>query len=235
MPSAICMLVKVVITRHMVLQMSLTLCLNPIYLMLTCSICCSYAFMLPVATAPNAIVFSHSTMKTSGIHNHDLLRVCYGSCPCGDVNSRPSDPQAKFLTTMYTVHCTLVVATCVCVSVSASACNVHNNNNWLSFSRLCIGHLTKNYKSISANIQEQQANGFFHELKCFCTEVFKRENIIYRRNVVYRLIFLEKRKWMFLLGHLGRIPVQQICFLEAKPSSQSYTGCGLSLSQSAPP
>jgi sodium-dependent dicarboxylate transporter 2/3/5 len=46
--------------------MSLSLCLNPIYLMLTCAVCCSYAFMLPVATAPNAIVFSHSTMKTSG-------------------------------------------------------------------------------------------------------------------------------------------------------------------------
>jgi sodium-dependent dicarboxylate transporter 2/3/5 len=46
--------------------MSLTLCINPIYLMMTCAISCSYAFMLPVATAPNAIVFSHSTMKTSG-------------------------------------------------------------------------------------------------------------------------------------------------------------------------
>ena len=112
-------------SSHCVLQMSLTLCLNPIYLMLTCSICCSYAFMLPVATAPNAIVFSHSTMKTSGIHNHDLLRVCYGSCPCGDVNSRPSDPQAKFLTTMYTVHCTvhssdLCLCICQCESLQCS-------------------------------------------------------------------------------------------------------------------
>jgi len=34
--------------------------------MMTAAVCCSYAFMLPVATAPNAIVFSHSTMKTSG-------------------------------------------------------------------------------------------------------------------------------------------------------------------------
>jgi len=46
-------------------EMSRNLCVNPIYLMMTSAICCSYAFMLPVATAPNAIVFSHSTLKTS--------------------------------------------------------------------------------------------------------------------------------------------------------------------------
>ncbi|XP_023332588.1 solute carrier family 13 member 5 isoform X3 [Eurytemora carolleeae] len=49
-----------------IMQMSVSLCENPIYMMMTAAICCSYAFMLPVATAPNAIVFSHSTMKTSG-------------------------------------------------------------------------------------------------------------------------------------------------------------------------
>lgn len=46
-------------------QMSLSLCSNPIYLTLTAAVTCSYAFMLPVATAPNAIVFGASTMKTS--------------------------------------------------------------------------------------------------------------------------------------------------------------------------
>jgi hypothetical protein len=63
--------------------MSLTLCINPIYLMMTCAISCSYAFMLPVATAPNAIVFSHSTMKTSG-NNLYFVPVGFGRAtrPC---------------------------------------------------------------------------------------------------------------------------------------------------------
>ena len=47
-------------------QLSIGMCLNPIYMMLAAAICCSYAFMLPIATAPNAIVFSNSTLKTIG-------------------------------------------------------------------------------------------------------------------------------------------------------------------------
>ena len=46
-------------------KMSLSLCSNPMYLMMTCAICVSYAFMLPVATAPNAIVYSASSLKTT--------------------------------------------------------------------------------------------------------------------------------------------------------------------------
>ena len=46
-------------------EMAFTMCINPIYLTLPAGIVCSYAFALPVATAPNAIVFGHSTMKTS--------------------------------------------------------------------------------------------------------------------------------------------------------------------------
>ncbi|XP_023332563.1 solute carrier family 13 member 2 [Eurytemora carolleeae] len=56
-----------------VTEMSLSLCQNPIYLMMTAAVCCSYAFMLPVATAPNAIVFSHSTMKTSDMMKAGFL------------------------------------------------------------------------------------------------------------------------------------------------------------------
>jgi len=47
------------------LQMSLSLCSNPLVLMMTCAVCVSYAFMLPVATAPNAIIYSASSLKTS--------------------------------------------------------------------------------------------------------------------------------------------------------------------------
>ena len=66
-------------------KMAVTMCINPIYLTLPAGtsytfaqrndftrsvilylsgIVCSYAFALPVATAPNAIVFGHSSMKT---------------------------------------------------------------------------------------------------------------------------------------------------------------------------
>ena len=37
---------------------------------------CSYAFALPVATAPNAIVFGHSSMRTT-----DMMKVCPSICP----------------------------------------------------------------------------------------------------------------------------------------------------------
>ena len=45
-------------------DMSINMCLNPILLTVPAAIACSYAFALPVSTAPNAIVFGHSTMKT---------------------------------------------------------------------------------------------------------------------------------------------------------------------------
>ena len=62
-------------------DISKDLCKHPIYLMMTAAasfinifitttmmtlkVSCSYAFMLPVATAPNAIVFGASTMRTA--------------------------------------------------------------------------------------------------------------------------------------------------------------------------
>ena len=38
---------------------------NPLYLMLPSAVSCSYAFMLPVATPYNAIVYEATQMKTS--------------------------------------------------------------------------------------------------------------------------------------------------------------------------
>lgn len=46
-------------------QLALNIEVNPLYLMLPAAVCCSYAFMLPVATPPNAIVFSVANMKSS--------------------------------------------------------------------------------------------------------------------------------------------------------------------------
>jgi len=54
-------------------EMAVTMCINPIYLTLPAGIVCSYAFALPVATAPNAIVFGHSTMKTSDMMKAGLV------------------------------------------------------------------------------------------------------------------------------------------------------------------
>ena len=53
--------------------MAVTMCINPIYLTLPAGIVCSYAFALPVATAPNAIVFGHSTMKTGDMMKAGFL------------------------------------------------------------------------------------------------------------------------------------------------------------------
>ncbi|XP_050692843.1 solute carrier family 13 member 2-like isoform X2 [Eriocheir sinensis] len=46
-------------------ELALNINVNPLYLMLPAAVCCSYAFMLPVATPPNAIVFSVADMKSS--------------------------------------------------------------------------------------------------------------------------------------------------------------------------
>ncbi|XP_068207294.1 Na(+)/citrate cotransporter-like [Palaemon carinicauda] len=46
-------------------EMAVNVNVNPLYLMLPATICCSYAFMLPVATPPNAIVYAAADMKSS--------------------------------------------------------------------------------------------------------------------------------------------------------------------------
>ncbi|XP_068202926.1 Na(+)/citrate cotransporter-like [Palaemon carinicauda] len=46
-------------------EMAINIKVNPLYLMLPATICCSYAFMLPVANASNAIVFTAAGMKSA--------------------------------------------------------------------------------------------------------------------------------------------------------------------------
>ncbi|XP_021142750.1 solute carrier family 13 member 2 isoform X1 [Columba livia] len=46
-----------------VASMAEAICLNPLYVMLPCTVSASLAFMLPVATPPNAIVFSYGQLK----------------------------------------------------------------------------------------------------------------------------------------------------------------------------
>lgn len=45
-------------------ELALNIKVNPLYLMLPAAVCCSYAFMLPVATPPNAIVFAAANMRS---------------------------------------------------------------------------------------------------------------------------------------------------------------------------
>ncbi|XP_066492553.1 solute carrier family 13 member 2 [Tiliqua scincoides] len=44
-------------------SMSQAICLHPLYVMLSCTLSSSLAFMLPVATPPNAIVFSYGQLR----------------------------------------------------------------------------------------------------------------------------------------------------------------------------
>ncbi|GFY40082.1 hypothetical protein TNIN_126611 [Trichonephila inaurata madagascariensis] len=61
-------------------QMAISIGVNPLFLMLPVSIVCSYAFMLPVATPPNAIAFESGNMNTVDMAKPGIVMnfVCCG-------------------------------------------------------------------------------------------------------------------------------------------------------------
>ncbi|XP_029783814.1 solute carrier family 13 member 2 [Suricata suricatta] len=54
-------------------SMAQAICLHPLYVMLPCTLSASLAFMLPVATPPNAIVFSFGGLKVSDMARTGFL------------------------------------------------------------------------------------------------------------------------------------------------------------------
>ena len=53
------------IIKPVLLELSLSLKVNPIYFLMSAAVSCSFAFMFPVATAPNAIIYQASNMKVT--------------------------------------------------------------------------------------------------------------------------------------------------------------------------
>ncbi|XP_059166025.1 Na(+)/citrate cotransporter-like [Physella acuta] len=54
-------------------QLALTTCVHPLYYMLPTALSCSFAFMLPVATPPNAIVFAYGRIKIADMASTGLV------------------------------------------------------------------------------------------------------------------------------------------------------------------
>ncbi|TDH05423.1 hypothetical protein EPR50_G00142500 [Perca flavescens] len=69
-------------------SMSQSINLNPLYVMIPCTLSASFAFMLPVATPPNAIVFSYGLLKVSDMAKAGVVMNIIGiSCISLAINS----------------------------------------------------------------------------------------------------------------------------------------------------
>uniref|UniRef100_UPI0037E756C1 Na(+)/citrate cotransporter-like isoform X2 n=1 Tax=Semicossyphus pulcher TaxID=241346 RepID=UPI0037E756C1 len=61
-------------------SMSQSISLNPLYVMIPCTLSASFAFMLPVATPPNAIVFSYGLLKVTDMARAGVVMNIIGIC-----------------------------------------------------------------------------------------------------------------------------------------------------------
>uniref|UniRef100_A0A3B3V202 Solute carrier family 13 member 5a n=2 Tax=Poecilia TaxID=8080 RepID=A0A3B3V202_9TELE len=61
-------------------SMSQSISLNPLYVMIPCTLSASFAFMLPVATPPNALVFSSGFLKVSDMAKTGVVMNIIGIC-----------------------------------------------------------------------------------------------------------------------------------------------------------
>ncbi|XP_036623978.1 solute carrier family 13 member 2 [Trichosurus vulpecula] len=59
-------------------SMAQAICLNPLYIMIPCTLASSLAFMLPVATPPNAIVFSFGQLKVCDMARAGFILNIFG-------------------------------------------------------------------------------------------------------------------------------------------------------------